>query len=117
MVLEFIGLEEPVLDCVVVAVCVLEEVWVLDVVVLPVTVFEDEEESVNLEVEEEVFDKADVFVNTGVPLIVTEGNPVGVGLKLALAENVDVVVFVDVLDSVPVELGTIPFTKRVLSIL
>lgn len=84
---------------------------------LPVIVLEDEEESVNLEVEEDVFDKADVFVKAGVPFIVTEENRVGVGLNVGLDEYVDVVVFVDVLDIVPVELGTIPFTKSCLSIM
>jgi hypothetical protein len=85
--------------------------------VLPVAVLDDVCDFVVRALEEDVFVKAEVFVNTDVPLIVTEGNPVGVGLKVDLDENVDVVVFVEVLDIVPVELGTIPFIKRVLSIL
>lgn len=91
--------------------------WVLEVVVLPVTVLEDDEDCVSLEVEEDVFDKADVFVNSRVPLIVTDENPVGVGLNVDLDEYVEVVVFVDVLDIVPVELGTIPLSTNALSIL
>ena len=117
VVLELVGLDELVLDWVVVPVWVLEEVCVLELVVVPVIVLEDEEEPVNLDVEEDVFDKADVFVKAGVPFIVTEENRVGVGLNVGLDEYVDVVVFVDVLDIVPVELGTIPFTKSCLSIL
>jgi hypothetical protein len=85
--------------------------------VLPVTVLEDEEESVSLDVDEDVFDKADVFVVRDVGLIVTEGNPEGVGLNVDLAEYVDVVVFVEVLDMVVVEDGTIPLSTNPLSIL
>lgn len=81
------------------------------------TVLEDEEESVSLDVDEDVFDKADVFVDRGVSLIVTDGNPVGVGLNVDLAEYVDVVVFVEVLDMVVVEDGTIPLSTNALSIL
>ncbi len=117
VVLEFVGLDDPVLDWVVVPVWVLEEVWVLDVVVLPVIVLEDEEEPVSLDVDEEVLVIREVLVNCGVGLIVTEGNLVGVGLNVDLAEYVDVVVFVEVLDIVGVELGIIPFSISCLSIL
>ena len=117
VVLEFVGLDDPVLDWVVVPVWVLEEVWVLDVVVLPVIVLEDVEESVSLDVDEEVLVIREVLVNCGVGLIVTEGSLVGVGKRVNLDENVDVVVFVEVLDIVPVELGIIPFNISCLSIL
>ena len=80
-------------------------------------VLEDDDESVSLDVDEEVFVIADVLVNCGVGLIVTEGSLVGVGRNVNLDEYVDVVVFVDVLDIVPVELGIIPFSISCLSIL
>jgi hypothetical protein len=47
-------------------------------------------------------------VNATVGLIVTDANWDGVVIALALAEYVDVVVLVDVLDMVPVALGTMP---------
>lgn len=84
---------------------------------LPVIVLEDEEESVSLDVDEEVLVTTEVLVNCGVGLIVTEGNLVGVGKSVNLDEYVDVVVFVEVLDIVPVELGIIPFSISCLSIL
>jgi hypothetical protein len=85
--------------------------------VLPVIVLEDVEESVSLDVDEEVLVIREVLVNCGVGLIVTEGSLVGVGKRVNLDENVDVVVFVEVLDIVPVELGIIPFNISCLSIL
>jgi len=117
VVLEFVGLDDPVLDWVVVPVWVLEEVWVLDVVVLPVIVLEEDDELVSLDVDEEVLVIREVLVNCLVGFIVTEGNLVGVGRNVILDEYVDVVVFVDVLDIVPVELGIIPFSISCLSIL
>ena len=84
---------------------------------LPVIVLEDEEESVSLDVDEEVLVIREVLVNCGVGLIVTEGSLVGVGKSVNLDEYVDVVVFVEVLDIVGVELGIIPFSISCLSIL
>ena len=46
---------------------------------LPVIVLEEVEESVNLDVDEEVLVIREVLVNCGVGLIVTEGSLVGVG--------------------------------------
>jgi len=85
--------------------------------VLPVTVLEDDDESVSLDVDEEVLVIREVLVNCCVGFIVTEGSLDGVGLNVGLDENVEVVVFVDVLDIVVVEVGTIPFSNRLLSML
>jgi hypothetical protein len=85
--------------------------------VLPVIVLEEDDELVSLDVDEEVLVIREVLVNCLVGFIVTEGNLVGVGRNVILDEYVDVVVFVDVLDIVPVELGIIPFSISCLSIL
>ena len=85
-VLELVGLDEPVLDWVAVPVWVLEEVWVLDVVVVPVIVLEDDDESVNLDVDEEVLVISEVLVNCCVGFIVSDENLEGVGLKVGLDE-------------------------------
>lgn len=84
---------------------------------LPVIVLEEDDELVSLDVDEEVLVIREVLVNCLVGFIVTEGNLVGVGRNVILDEYVDVVVFVDVLDIVPVELGIIPFSISCLSIL
>jgi hypothetical protein len=116
-VLEFVGVDDPVLDWVVVDVSVLDEVWVLDVVVLAVWVLDDVTEFVVKGLEEEVLVVTDVFVDTGDGLIVREGNSVIVGWRVALAENVEVVVFVEVFEAVPVDVGIIPFITSCLSML
>ena len=51
---------------------------------------------------------APVRVNPTVGLIVLDGNGVGVERAVTLAEYVEVVVLVDVLDKVPVAVGTMP---------
>lgn len=47
-------------------------------------------------------------MNARVGLIVRDGNWESVARELAFAENVEVVVLVDVLDKVPVAVGTMP---------
>jgi hypothetical protein len=54
-------------------------------------------------------------VNCIVGLIVRDGNGLGLASLDSLAEYVDVVVFVDVLDIVPVVVGTIPRLRSILN--
>lgn len=114
-VLDIVGLALEVRDCVEDPLTVLEEVTVFVDVTLPVFVFEVIEDRVARGLAVAVFVSAAVRVNTTVGLIVTDGNWVGVSTLEALAEYVDVVVFVDVLDIVPVAVGTIPRLRSILN--
>lgn len=113
-VLDIVGLELDVRDCVEEPLTVLDEVTVFVDVTLPVFVFDDNDVRVAMELADAVFVTAAVRVNTTVGLIVTDGNWVGVSSGLAFDEYVDVVVFVDVLDIVPVAVGTTPRLRSML---
>ena len=115
VVLDKVGLALDVLDCVVEPVVVLEAVVVLVDVPLPVCVFEGIDVRVASGDAEAVFVSAAVLVNGMVGLIVRDGNGLGLAGLDSLAEYVDVVVFVDVLDIVPVVVGTIPRLRSILN--
>ena len=64
---------------------------------------------------EDVFDSAAVLVNCMVDTIVRDGNGLRLSIAVTLDEYVDVVVLVDVLDIVPVVVGTIPRLRSILN--
>jgi len=114
-VLDIVGLALEVRDCVEEPLTVLEEVTVFVDVTLPVFVFEDIEDRVARGLAVVVLVTAAVRVNATVGLIVRDEIWVGVSSLDALAEYVDVVVFVDVLDIVPVAVGTMPRLRSILN--
>jgi hypothetical protein len=115
VVLDKVGLALDVLDCVVEPVVVLEAVVVLVDVPLPVCVFEGIDVRVASGDAEAVFVSAAVRVDTAVDRMVLDANEDGLSIAVILAEYVDVVVFVDVLDIVPVVVGTIPRLRSILN--
>jgi hypothetical protein len=115
VVLDKVGLALDVLDCVVEPVVVLEAVVVLVDVPLPVCVFEGKDVRVPSGDADALLVRAAVRVDTAVGHMVRDGNGLGLASLDALAENVDVVVFVDVLDIVPVVVGTIPRLRSILN--
>jgi hypothetical protein len=115
VVLDIVGLALEVRDCVEEPLTVLEEVTVFVDVILPVFVFEDIEDRVARGLAVVVLVTAPVRVNATVGLIVRDEIWVGVSSLDALAEYVEVVVFVDVLDIVPVAVGTMPRLRSILN--
>jgi hypothetical protein len=86
-----------------------------DELVIWLVVFESIDDIVAREVPLVVFVTAAVLVNARVNLIVRDEIWVGVSSLDTLAENVEVVVLVDVLDIVPVAVGTIPRLRSTLN--
>lgn len=115
VVLDIVGLALEVRDCVEDPLTVLEAVVVFVDVILPVFVFEIIEDKVARGLAVAVLVIRAVLVNAIVGLIVCDEKRVGVSSLDALAEYVDVVVLVDVLDIVPVALGTIPKLRSILN--
>ena len=114
-VLDIVGLALEVRDCVEDPLTVLDALVVFVDVTLPVFVFDDIEDIVVRELALAVLVIRAVLVNAMVGLIVCDEAWVGVSSLDALAEYVDVVVLVDVLDIVPVALGTIPRLRSMLN--
>ena len=108
VVLDIVGLALDVRDCVDDPLTVLDAVVVFVDVILPVFVLDIIEDKVARGLAVAVLVIAAVRVNATVGLIVRDEIWVGVSSLDALAEYVDVVVLVDVLDMVPVALGTMP---------
>ena len=115
VVLDIVGLALEVRDCVEDPLTVLDAVVVFVDVTLPVFVFDNIEDIVVRELALAVLVIRAVLVNAIVGLIVRDEAWVGVSSLDALAEYVDVVVLVDVLDIVPVALGTIPRLRSILN--
>ena len=108
VVRDSVGLALDVRDWVDDPLTVLEAVVVFVDVILPVVVFEDLDVRVCWGLAVAVLVTAPVRVNATVGFIVLDGTGEGVVRALALAEYVEVVVLVEVLDKVPVAVGTIP---------
>ena len=103
-----VGEVEDVFDCDDEAVVVFVAVTVFVAVVVPDVVFVPGRVAVSFGEELPVFDEEDVFVDVIVTVIVFVDVGLGVRRAVGKDERESVVVFVDVFDSVDVDVGTTP---------